>query len=107
MKHHRYTVVASVVAGLVTAIASLSAQAQKQPRTPWGDPDISGAFSEFTTAPLERDPSLGEKEFFTAAEHEEFAKQRMEQRFDADDTEPGTQEDVHYSMGQFALSENE
>ena len=32
---------------------------------------------------------------------------RLTQAFDADDTEPGTQEDVHYSMGQFALSENE
>jgi hypothetical protein len=31
----------------------------------------------------------------------------MSQPFSADDTEPGTQEDVHYSMGQFALSENE
>jgi hypothetical protein len=107
MKHHSYTVAGGVLVGLAAAIVSLSAQAQKQPRTSWGDPDISGTFSEFTTAPLERDPSLGDKEFFTAAEHEEFAKQRMAQRFDADDTEPGTQEDVHYSMGQFALSENE
>ena len=49
----------------------------------------------------------GDKEFFTPAEHEEFAKVRLTQAFDADDTEPGTQEDVHYSMGQFALSENE
>jgi hypothetical protein len=76
-------------------------------RTAWGDPDISGAYAEFTTAPLERDEKLGEKEFFTAEEHAEFAKQRMTQAFDADDTEPGTAADVHYSMGQFALSENE
>jgi hypothetical protein len=76
-------------------------------RTAWGDPDISGAYAEFTTAPLERDPNLGDKEFFTATEHEEFAKQRLSQQFDADDTEPGTAADVHYSMGQFALSENE
>jgi len=77
------------------------------PRTAWGDPDISGAYAEFTTAPLERDEKLGDKEFFTAEEHAEFAKQRMSQAFDADDTEPGTAADVHYSMGQFALSENE
>ena len=43
----------------------MSAQAQKQPRTSWGDPDISGAYAEFTTAPLERDPKYGDKEFFT------------------------------------------
>lgn len=77
------------------------------PRTAWGDPDISGAYAEFTTAPLERDEKLGDREFFTPAEHEEFAKQRLSQAFDADDTEPGTTADVHYSMGQFALSENE
>jgi hypothetical protein len=76
-------------------------------RTAWGDPDISGAYAEFTTAPLERNAALGDKEFFTAAEHAEFAKGRLEQQFDADDTEPGTAADVHYSMGQFAHSENE
>jgi hypothetical protein len=107
MKHHSYTVAAGVIVGLAAAVSTLSAQTQSKARTSWGDPDISGAYSEFTTAPLERDPSLGEKEFFTPEEHEEHAKQRMAQRFDADDTEPGTQEDVHYSMGQFALSENE
>jgi hypothetical protein len=106
MKSRTWSLAAGVVAGLAAAIAPLCAQAQKQ-RTPWGDPDISGAYSEFTTAPLERDPSLGTKEMFTPEEHAEFAKRRLEQRFDADDTEPGTQEDVHYSMGQFGLSENE
>jgi hypothetical protein len=103
MKHPTY----SIIAGLAAAIAPLCAQAQKHARTSWGDPDISGAYAEFTTAPLERDAKLGDKEFFTPEEHVEFAKQRMTQAFDADDTEPGTAADVHYSMGQFALSENE
>jgi len=94
-------------AALAAAVISLCAEAQKHPRTAWGDPDLTGAYSEFTTAPLERDPSYGEREFLREDEYEEFAKRRLEQRFDADDTEPGTQEDVHYSMGQFALSENE
>jgi hypothetical protein len=96
-----------VVAGLAAAIAPLCAQAQKQPRTAWGDPDLTGAYSEFTTAPLERAPEYGDREFLAREEYEEFAKRRLEQRFDADDTEPGTQADVHYSMGQFQLSENE
>jgi hypothetical protein len=96
--------VAGVIVGVAAAIAPLCAQAQKQP---WGDPDISGAYAEFTTAPVERDPKYGDKEFFTPEEHEEFAKVRMSQAFSDDDTEPGTAADVHYSMGQFALSENE
>jgi hypothetical protein len=104
MKQHTYSIAFGVIAA---ATASLTAQAQRQPRTPWGDPDLAGAYAEFTTAPLERDVKLGDKEFFTPEEHAEFAKERLAQPFDADDTEPGTAEDVHYSMGQFALSENE
>jgi hypothetical protein len=98
---------AGVLAGIAATATPFSADAQKQPRTAWGDPDISGAYAEFTTAPLERDVKYGDKEFFTAAEHEEFAKTRLTQAFADDETEPGTQADVHYSMGQFALSENE
>jgi hypothetical protein len=103
MKHQ---IIATLV-GIAAVAAPMSALAQKQPRTAWGDPDISGAYAEFTTAPLERDVKHADKEFFTAEEHAEFAKTRMAQAFDADDTEPGTAADVHYSMGQFALSENE
>jgi hypothetical protein len=91
----------------MAAAAPLGAQSAKHPRTAWGDPDISGAYAEFTTAPLERAPELGDKEFFTPEEYEVFAKQRLSQQFADDETEPGTQADVHYSMGTFALSENE
>jgi hypothetical protein len=103
MKHTTHL----VVVALAAAIAPLCVQAQKHPRTAWGDPDLTGAYSEFTTAPLERAPEYGEREFLMPEEYEEFAKRRLDQQFEADDTEPGTQEDVHYSMGQFALSENE
>lgn len=98
---------ALAVAGLAIAIAPLCAHAQKKPRTAWGDPDITGAYSEFTTAPLERDPKYADKEFLAREEYEAFAKARLETRFGDDDTEIGTQADVHYSMGQFQLSENE
>jgi hypothetical protein len=107
MIKHIHTLAAAIVATLAVTAAPLEAQAQKHPKTAWGDPDISGAYAEFTTATLERDPKLGEKEFFTPEEHAEFAKTRMSQAFSDDETEPGTQADVHYSMGQFALSENE
>jgi hypothetical protein len=98
---------ALAVAGLAIAIAPLCAQAQKKQRTAWGDPDLTGAYSEFTTAPLERDPKYAAKEFLARDEYEAFAKARLETRFGDDETEPGTQADVHYSMGQFQLSENE
>ena len=96
MKQTTYSAVAAGIAAAVAA--SAGAEAQDLPRTAWGDPDISGVYSEFTTAPFERDPALGEKEFFTAEEHEAFVQERLSGRFAADDTEPGTQADVHYSM---------
>jgi hypothetical protein len=107
MKQHHYSLTAGVIAGLAAATVSLCAQAQKPPRTAWGDPDISGAYAEFTTAPLERDAALGNKEFFTPEEHVAFAKERLSLAFADDETEPGTQADVHYNMETFQLSENE
>lgn len=105
MKH---PIIALGMAALAAAVTSLASQAQqKHPRTAWGDPDLTGAYSEFTTAPLERDAEYGDREFLTETEYPEFAKRRLEQRFGDDETEPGTQADVHYSMGQFQLSENE
>jgi hypothetical protein len=81
--------------------------AQSSPRTPWGEPDFSGVYAEFTTAPLERPPEFGDKEFFTPEELEAFEQQRLAELNSVDDTTPGTAEDVHYDMGTFALSENE
>jgi len=105
-------VITGVAAGFAALTASLPASAQtastpSHPKTAWGDPDLTGAYAEFTTAPLERDPKLGDKEFFTPEEHAEFAKQRLSQAFADDETEPGTQADVHYNMETFQLSENE
>jgi hypothetical protein len=69
--NHRVDSVAAAALALVFALtASLyapaqTARAQSHPKTAWGDPDLTGAYAEFTTAPLERAPELGEKEFFT------------------------------------------
>jgi hypothetical protein len=107
MKPRIRLVVVGVLGGVATVAAPLGAQTNSQPRTAWGDPDISGAYSEFTTAPLERAPELGEKEFLAPEEFEAFARQKLEQVNEDDETIPGTQADVHYDMGTFALSENE
>src|SRR5690606_12065849 len=105
MKQQAHTVTTAGIAAVLAV--SAGAEAQDRFRTAWGEPDISGVYSEYTTAPLERDPALGEKEFFTPEEHEAFVQQRLSQQFAADDTEPGTQADVHYSMELFSLSEYE
>ena len=97
--------------GLAAACGLLLAQAawsQEHPRTPWGEPDIAGVYAEFTTAPLERPPELGDKEFFVdAADAESYRQQKLEAADEDDETQPGTPEDVHYDFGTFALSENE
>ena len=102
------TVTAGVLVAIAMAIAPLCAQAQKNARTAWGDPDISGAYAEFTTAPLERDAKYGDKEFFTPAEHEEFAKTRMSQAFsDDDEPSPARKPTCTTAWASSRLSENE
>jgi hypothetical protein len=85
----------------------LSISAQEVRKTAWGEPDIAGVFSEFTLAPLERPVELGEKEYFTLEEARAYAAKRLEEVDEDDETEPGTEADVHYDMGTFALSANE
>jgi hypothetical protein len=112
MKRHAYSVTAGILAGIAVLAAPPDATAQTahaddHPRTAWGEPDISGAYSEFTIAPLERPVELGEKEFFTPEEFAAFEQQRLEEVNEDDETQPGTAADVHYDFGTFALSQNE
>lgn len=46
-----------------------AAQAQK---TPWGDPDLQGRWSNATLTPLQRPAELGDKEFFTPEEARDY-----------------------------------
>jgi len=48
-------------------------------RTPWGDPDIEGIWTNATLTPLQRPPELAAKEFFTAEEAKQFQQARIEQ----------------------------
>ncbi|MES2624690.1 MAG: hypothetical protein V4628_05400 [Pseudomonadota bacterium] len=105
LKQHK-SAVALLAAPLLLA-TPLFAGAQEVVKTAWGEPDISGAYSEFTLAPLERAQELGNKEFFTVEEAEAFAAQRSQETTTEDETEPGTEADVHYSMDTFKLSANE
>jgi hypothetical protein len=112
MRHQAQWLAAAVVAGLAGFAVSLDASAQKtgakdHPKTAWGEPDISGVYAEFTTAPLERPTELGDREFFTPEEHAVYAKKKLEEADQDDETIPGTPADVHYDMGTFKLSENE
>ena len=48
------------------------------PRTPWGDPDLQGIWTNTTTTPLERLPEAGDKDVLTDQEREVLARQVAE-----------------------------
>ena len=61
---------------LPAAVLGLAAQAQA-PRTPWGDPDLQGKWSNATLTPLQRPAELGDKQFFTEDEAKAYVRQRI------------------------------
>jgi hypothetical protein len=77
-----------------------SAKGYTAPRTPDGQPDLQGIWSNTTITPLER-PKNVTKEFFTREEALEAAKRAAAE--ESEQTEPGTVADVHYDFTQFGL----
>jgi len=97
---HR-TVAFILIALLGTTLAA--AQAPKKwtpPRTPDGQPDLQGFWTNSSYSPLER-PKNVTKEFYSKEEALELEKKAAEQ------TVPGTVADVHYDFTQFALDRNQ
>ena len=74
------------------------------PRTPDGQPDIQGFWTNNTYTPLER-PNNVTKEFYTPEERAAMER-RLAERESAQTT-PGTEEDVHYDFTQFGLDRNQ
>jgi hypothetical protein len=76
------------------------------PRMPWGDPDIQGAFSRETYTSLERDESLGNREFYTPEEFAEIIERRRGQPVETiteEDRDRGERSDIHYDFAQYGL----
>lgn len=61
---------------LPAAMLGVAVEAQA-PRTPWGDPDLQGKWSNATLTPLQRPADLGDKEFFTEEEAAAYVRQRV------------------------------
>src|SRR5438876_4457022 len=68
-------------------------------RTPWGDPDLQGAWSNATTTPLQRPAKYGTRESLTEQERAAEDKQTSigTDRRDA----PGSDADVNGAYNQF------
>ncbi len=55
---------------------SEGAATSEAPRTPWGDPDLQGIWTNEFDTPLQRPAQFADKEFFTEEERAELDKQR-------------------------------
>src|SRR6185295_15142640 len=93
-------------AALAAAVSvTIAAQAPyKAPRTPDGQPDLQGFWSNSTYVPLER-PKGVTKEFYTAQEAADIIKRAAAN--ESKQTDPGTTEDVHYDFSQFGLDRSQ
>jgi hypothetical protein len=67
-------VTAANEAAPVSSNASASASLLK---TPWGEPDLQGIWTDETDTPLQRSPRYADQEFFTESQREELDKERM------------------------------
>jgi hypothetical protein len=99
-------IVIGVVAAVLLAAAVPSAQtkAYKAPRTPDGQPDLQGFWTNSTYTPLER-PRGVNKAYYTPEEAEAAIKQAIAR--ESAQTEPGTVADVHYDFSQFGLDRSQ
>ncbi len=77
----RYLTTLSSVLALVI-LAPLSAAGQDSrgivPRTPWGDPDLMGTYTNKTFTPVQRPVELGDREFLTKEEIAKVEQERVE-----------------------------
>jgi hypothetical protein len=74
------------------------------PRTPDGQPDLQGFWTNSTYTPMER-PDGVTKEFYTVEEAIEAEK--LAAKNESEQTVPGTIADVHYDFSQFGLDKSQ
>ncbi|RPI52983.1 MAG: hypothetical protein EHM55_15080 [Acidobacteria bacterium] len=96
---HRTIIAAAVSLAVVTVVGQ--APAPRTPfRTPWGDPDLQGLWTNATITPFERPATMSGKPVLTEEEAAEFEKQTLQAR-DADNRTGGTDADLGRAYNQF------
>ena len=76
-------VVASLSIVVLVVLAPVAAAGQEAggwtaPRTPWGDPDLMGTYTNKTITPVQRPEELAGQEFLSADERERLERERVE-----------------------------
>ena len=103
------SVVMLVGAAVVAALSSVSLVAQAgrppakpyvTPKTPWGEPDLQGTFSNRTITPFERPANVNGREYFTAEEVAAMEKRAADQSGD-EGRSKGTRGDVERAYNDF------
>ena len=113
------SIVLTLTAVLIFAVLPSNGQASKTawavPRTPDGQPDLQGVWTNNTVTPLQRPKELGTKEFYTEAELTQIQKDqrdRLHEDYDEGKGQVPTNhtgiagnpaDDVHYDFAQFGL----
>ena len=88
-----------IASAFVVAIHAPAASAQAPAaapmlKTPWGEPDLQGVWTDETDTPLQRAPKYANQEFFTEAQREELDKERSALLLRDKRVERGTELDV-------------
>ena len=96
----------AAAAGQGTAAGRVTdaARGYAAPRTPDGQPDLQGYWTNSTYTPLQRPQGI-DRDVYTQAEAIEIMKKAAAQ--ESEQTEPGTIPDVHYDFTQFGLDRNQ
>src|SRR6266567_3753851 len=90
--------IAAAAVGVIisVSVAAISAQAPAAPvlKTPWGEPDLQGIWTDETETPLQRPAKYANQEFFTEAQRAELNKARLDMLSRDRRSERGTEADV-------------
>src|SRR5256885_16252561 len=98
---------AAVSAVISLSITRTSAQAPASGaalKTPWGEPDLEGIWTDETATPLQRPAKYANQEFFTETQRQELDKERSTMIDRDRRSERGTERDVSGAYNSAFLS---